>query len=32
VGSRTVVKKVYDWWAVVQQLKKYMTGGQSHCS
>jgi len=32
VGSRTAVKKVYDWWAVVQQLRKYMIGGQSYSS
>jgi len=32
VSSRTFVKRLYDWWAVVQQLRKYMIGGQSYIS
>jgi len=32
VGGRTVVKRVYDWWAVVQYLRDYMIGGQSYSS
>jgi len=32
MGSRTVVKKVYDWWAVVLWIREYMICGQSYCS
>jgi len=32
MGSRTVVKRVHDWWTVIQQLREYMIGGQSYSS
>jgi len=32
VGSRTVDKRLYDLWVVVQYLREYMIGGQSYNS